>query len=1131
MNSEIASSSIPSSSLKWTYDVFLSFTGKDTRRGFTNNLYNELVAQGIKTFMDDRELQKGKSISPELITAIEESNVALIVLSQNYASSTWCLDELLKILECMEARNTILPIFYDVDPCDVRRQTGTFAEAFTKHEKRFKNDTEKVEMWRAALTKVSNCFVQNSKDCSYKVQRWRAALTKVSNFSGWSSKDFRYDSELIKKIVDAVKMQSHPTLFCSMEDLIGIDSRVEDVHLLLGEGIFIGIWGMGGIGKTTIAKKLFDRISREFDCSSFISDVRSNGLVQSQKELISEMLGREIDVSDVDEGATMIMRFVRDKKVLLVLDDVNHSDQIYYLAGKENWFGVGSVIIITTRDAHLLVNHGVMRRYEVQRLKTDEALQLFCQNAFKKGYPVQSYRDLCNHVVNYVKGLPLALKVLGRFLYGRDRSAWESTLAKLSEVCNAEIFETLKISYDGLDDDEKKMFLDIACFYIRVKMHDLLQEMGHEIVRRESRDEPGKRSRLFLKEDVIQVLRKNKGTTTVEGILLNNNYGDDACTDLHLPGKSFSVMKNLRILLLCGAPVHLSDGLEYLSSELRLLVWSRCPLSSLASVIKLENLQELQMRHSQIEFMWEGKQPLYSLKRIDLGHSLNLLKTPDFSGSPDLEYLNLEGCIQLYEVDSSVGSLERLIKIRLKGCKNLRLLPSSVSGLKKLKILDIVDCSKLEKLPEDLGHLESLEALYVSGTALRELPSCMGLQYLKQLLFYSCRGPPVSKLLPSFAGLRSVTKLDLSFCNLLEGAIPNDLGCLSSLTELLLQGNQFVSLPDSLSQLYRLQLLHLSHCKNLQRLPHLPFGVQVNARNCVSLETLPVHLSRAFLLNCMKLVKQESMAFTSMKRHLQEVSQYHDEEARDTSFRFVIPGNKMPEWFNYQTVAPSVSIDLSPGWFKTELIGFAFCAVFAVHANRQLPPMFSDNHHHYIIVTMKVDGQESRFIDYKFDHIRALSDHLWFRYSKYLSSYFRHVEATDQLKKIEFSFLVKGQGLIVKKFGVRLVYEQDVAEFNQSNADIFDVAEVNESDTDIFYDALEFFPCDSGEAAVVSHAISKRGPSGGAFCFYEEPQLDRLDTLRTGRVQTPLPSTYLRDLIKLYPNRGLLPLSHGKRMI
>ncbi|XP_004288919.1 PREDICTED: TMV resistance protein N-like [Fragaria vesca subsp. vesca] len=1053
MSSERASSSFPSSTSKWEYDVFLSFRGEDTRKGFTNTLYNSLVDQGIRTFMDDRELQKGKSISPELFTAIEESNIALVVLSLNYASSAWCLDELLKILECMEARNTIYPIFYNVDPCEVRRQTGNFAEAFTKHEERLSDDTEKV-------------------------QKWRAALTKVSNFSGWNSKDYRYESELIKKIVAEVRMQSRPTLFSSMENLVGIDSRVEAVNSLLGVGMndvhFIGIWGMGGIGKSTIAKVLFDRISHQFEFRDFISNVRRNvetsGLDQLQKKLISRMLGKETDVCSLEAGATTIRRFLRPRKVLLVLDDVNHSDQLDCLAGKEDWYGFGSVVIITTRDAHLLVKHGVVRRSEVQVLNTDEALQLFIQHAFRKGYPEQSYRDLSNQFVKYAKGLPLALKVLGSFLHGRDIPAWESALAKLRKVGNAEIFEALKISYDGLDDHEKSIFLDIALFHIGCKkqtvmhlldacdfaatigidvlekrslltidagilqMHDLLREMGLEIVRRESPDDPGKR------------------------------------------------------------------------------------------IISLENLRILEMCHSQIEYLWEGKKQLKSLKHIVLSHSLNLCKTPDFSGCPDLEYLNLEGCIQLYEVDSSVGFLKRLTMMHLKGCKNLRLLPSSVSGLKSLKILDLSDCSKLEKLPEDFGHLEILEELYVNRTALRELPPCMGLQNLKILSFYGCTGPPISKLLPSFAGLHSLTELNLSRSNLLEGAIPDNIGCLSSLKELYLAGNQFVTLPVSLSQLHRLELLFLNNCPNLQRLPKLPSRVLVSARECLSLEKVPEHLSRANFLYCLKLAKCTSVAFTSMKRHLQEVSQYLKEEARDTPFRFVIPGNEIPEWFD-QTVTAPLSINLHPDSFCKEFVGFALCFVFAVHGHRQFPPV--SNYWHQITCIVKVDGQEKSNEHFKFDHPlgRAVPDHLWFSYHNDISSYFRRADTTES-KQIEFSFRVKGQGLVVKKYGVRLVYKQDVAEVNQSN-----VALSNE--------ALEIPLSDSEKAAVVSHAIPKRGlpphsqgggPSGGGFSFYKEPQPDRLERLKSAcaRVKEPLLPSYLCDLIKSHPNKLKMLEEHRK---
>lgn len=175
MSSERASSSFPSSTSKWEYDVFLSFRGEDTRKGFTNNLYDSLVDQGIRTFMDDCELQKGKSIS-ELFTAIEKSNFAVIVLSPNYASSTWCLDELLKILECMEARETILPVFYDVDPSDVRNQRGTFADAFNKHEKRYRDDTKKLQGWSTALKKVASIVGWNLKDCRYTFKFFYFAL-------------------------------------------------------------------------------------------------------------------------------------------------------------------------------------------------------------------------------------------------------------------------------------------------------------------------------------------------------------------------------------------------------------------------------------------------------------------------------------------------------------------------------------------------------------------------------------------------------------------------------------------------------------------------------------------------------------------------------------------------------------------------------------------------------------------------------------------------------------------------------------------------------------------------------------------------------------------------------------------
>ena len=154
-----SSSSFPfsfsiSSTSQWKYDVFLSFRGEDTRNTVVDIVNNALQWRGIHTFKDDEKLEKGKTIKPELLKAIEESRFAVVILSENYASSTWCLEELVKIIDCEREKGmTILPIFYDVDPSDLRKLKGAFGKAFDEHEKQYK---EKVGRWRDALNNVAD---------------------------------------------------------------------------------------------------------------------------------------------------------------------------------------------------------------------------------------------------------------------------------------------------------------------------------------------------------------------------------------------------------------------------------------------------------------------------------------------------------------------------------------------------------------------------------------------------------------------------------------------------------------------------------------------------------------------------------------------------------------------------------------------------------------------------------------------------------------------------------------------------------------------------------------------------------------------------------------------------------------
>ncbi|XP_028763098.1 TMV resistance protein N-like [Neltuma alba] len=646
----------------------------------------------------------------------------------------------------------VLPVFYDVDPSEIRHQTSSFGEAFKE-------------------------LIRRISPPEYQVSRWRTTLAEAGGIAGIVVLGSRNESEEVKVVIENVcNVLDKKDLFVA-DHPVGLDNHVREVITMLQshqpeDVVMVGIWGMGGVGKTTIAKAIYNEIGRSFESRSYLSKIRKvwdqkEGQVRLQNQLLSDICKTtEMKINSIESGKITLRDRLPHKRALVVLDDVDKLAQLNALVGSHDWFKLGSKIIITTRDRRLLLKRGC-DVYIVTNLNEGESIELFSWHAFKQASPKKNFKELSRNIVAYSGGLPLALEVLGSYLFDREAKEWKSVLEKLKKIPDNKIQKKLKISYDGLDDLEKEIFLDICCFFIgmdrnevthilngceffadigiktlverslvtvdennKLGMHDLLRDMGREIIREQSQKELGKRSRLWFHEDACAVLSEQMGTEAIEGLALKMSQSEK----MHFQAEAFKMMRRLRLLHL--EDVQLRGDYQYISRDLRWLCWHGFHVKYIPSNFYQQKLVAIDLKHSSLIQLWKEPRLLKMVKILNLSHSPCLSQTPDFSNLPNLESLILKDCPSLFIIHHSIGLLHKLLLLDLEDCIGLRSLPRSIYRLKRLKTLILSGCKNIEKLEEDIEQMESLTTLI--APAIKKVP--YSLVRLKSILYLSVCG-------------------------------------------------------------------------------------------------------------------------------------------------------------------------------------------------------------------------------------------------------------------------------------------------------------------------------------------------------------------------------------------------------
>ncbi|KAM3308360.1 hypothetical protein P3S67_010104 [Capsicum chacoense] len=634
---------------------------------------------------------------------------------------------------------------------------------------------------------------------------------------------------------------------------------------------------------------------------------------------------------------------------------------------------------------------------------------------------------------------------------------WTSALDKLRDTGYEKIVKQLSLSLEGLNHEEKNIFLDISCFFRgrkrddvitilnsfgfrseigtdvlvqksllhisegMVEMHDLIEQMGQQVVRSVDQDRPWNHSRLWHEQDIKTVFSANQRTESIEGIMVPIGSDRHICKW----SKAFENIPCFRLLTVKEEEARhhdpICDRIEYLPSNLKWLDWSYYSFATLPAEIEPGNLVGLNMTFSSLVEIFKEPKAFDKLTILNLSFSGSLLRTSNFCDTPNLQKIILKSCVSLVEIHPSVGNLRKLKFLNMENCKSLNSFPSSIQ-MESLESFSLSGCEKLEKFPEIRGNMELLSELLLAHTALWELPSSIGLLSGISLLdLRSCEN--LVRLSSSVCEMRNLKILIVKGCSRFAN-FPENLGDLNQLEELYAGNTSICQLPDSIGNLSKLKILSLKRgWKELKELPLLPRSIEeLYAEDFLakgSIVKLPMY-PRLNLISFTNYSfdQQSYVEERNGSSVLDEIlslffsNNIHDmtrpslQSGDRMTCSIVFPEHAISTWFKHQSVNEKIRFKLPIDWYNDKFKGFAICCVTLMGAGVCNPDSRLSEKYDYALIKAKLicsdHSEDLKVLEKECKVGTASRTYGWYGF-----------------------FEASIHGRIVRQWGVHLIYEDD----------------------------------------------------------------------------------------------------------